>query len=294
MINLSILDENRKLVNKWISDYFLKIDNQTQLYKAIKYGVSNGGKRLRPYFIVELSKILKIPKISYKQIALSVEFIHCYSLIHDDLPSMDNDDFRRGKVTVHKKFNESTAILAGNCLYNMAIEIILDSKTSKNNGVRLELLKMITHNSGSEGLMLGQYYDLFYENKNTGIKNILNTYSLKTSKLFELSMAMPFVLQSRSNKEIKNAKLYGRNFGLIYQIADDFSDLDKEFNETGKIPGKDKEKGKNTIISKVGRKNALNLCHDLAKEATKDNKIFGNNDYKFRELIFDIVAKITY
>ena len=294
MINLSILNENRKLVNKWISDYFLKIDNQTQLYKAIKYGVSNGGKRLRPYFIVELSKILKIPRISYKQIALSVEFIHCYSLIHDDLPSMDNDDFRRGKLTVHKKFNESTAILAGNCLYNMAIEIILDSKTSKNNGVRLELLKMITHNSGPDGLMLGQYYDLFYENKNTGIKNILNTYSLKTSKLFELSIAMPFVLQSRSNKEIKNAKLYGRNFGLIYQIADDFSDLDKEFKETGKIPGKDKEKGKNTIISKVGRKNALNLCYDLAKEATKDNKIFGNNDYKFRELIFDIVAKITY
>ncbi|MBT6796047.1 polyprenyl synthetase family protein [bacterium] len=270
------------------------MDNQTQLYKAIKYGVSNGGKRLRPYFIVELSKILKIPKISYKQIALSVEFIHCYSLIHDDLPSMDNDDFRRGKLTVHKKFNESTAILAGNCLYNMAIEIILDSKTSKNNGVRLELLKMITHNSGPDGLMLGQYYDLFYENKNTGIKNILNTYSLKTSKLFELSMSMPFVLQSKSNKEIKNAKLYGRNFGLIYQIADDFSDLDKEFSETGKIPGKDKEKGKNTIISKVGRKSALNLCHELAKEATKDNRIFGNNDYKFKELIFDIVAKITY
>ena len=293
MINFSVLDKNRTLVNEWIADYFSKNQNKTELCRAIKYGVSNGGKRLRPYFVIELSKILKIPRSSYRQMSLAVEFIHCYSLIHDDLPSMDNDDFRRGKLAVHKKFKESTAILAGNSLYNMAVQLILDNKTSNDHKVKLDLLKMIAQNSGSEGLMLGQYYDLFYENKNTGIKNILNTYRLKTSKLFELSVAMPFILQGKNQKHTKDAKLYGRNFGLIYQIADDFSDLDKKFSETGKIPGKDEEKGKNTIISKVGRKSALNLCHNLAKEATKDNKIFGNNDYKFKDLIFSIVFKIS-
>jgi farnesyl diphosphate synthase len=288
-----MLERNRNIVNKWISDYFSTIKSSNDLQRAIKYGISNGGKRLRPHFIIELSKILDIPQSSYRNLSLGIEFIHCYSLIHDDLPCMDNDDYRRGKLSVHKKFSESTAILAGNSIFSMALELILDKKTHKDEKIRSDLSRMILNYSGPSGLMEGQFYDLYYEKKPAGKLKILNTYGLKTSKLFELSMALPFILKKRRKKEIEAAKLYGRNFGLIYQIADDFSDLDKNFKETGKLTRKDKGKGKKTLVSKIGRKAALGLCDKLAEEATSRGSIFNNNKYSFKEMILNITKRVN-
>ena len=292
MMDLSYIKKNQILVNKWIKDYFRSIKKTTSLDKAIQYGVANGGKRLRPYFLIQLSKILKIPISSYKQLALAVEFIHCYSLIHDDLPAMDNDDFRRGKITVHKKFNESTAILAGNSLYGIAMELILDKKIHRDSEIKLKILKILLDYSGLNGLMKGQFYDLYHENKNPSTNKILLTYQLKTSKLFQLSTTLPFVLKSEGNKYINYAQTYGRNFGIIYQIADDFSDSDKTFKETGKVPGKDKKKGKQTLVAKIGREKALKLCHKLADEATENIPIFGDSKYNFKKLIFNIFQNI--
>ncbi len=292
MMDLEYIKRNKKTVDKWISDYFNRINETTSLYKAIEYGVKNGGKRLRPYFLVYLSKILNIPLSSYKQLALAIEFIHCYSLIHDDLPSMDNDDYRRGKITVHKKYNESTAILAGNALYGMAIELILDKKVHKDPDIRLKILKILLSYSGGKGLMEGQFNDLYYENRNISIEKILLTYELKTSKLFELSTMLPFILKEEKNSYIKDAQTFGRNFGIIYQIADDFSDSDKTFKESGKVPGKDKKKGKRTLVSKIGRDKALDLCYELANEATKGKYIFGEKEYTFKKIIFNIIDNI--
>ena len=286
------LKKNKILVDKWITNHFKKIENHNSLQTAIKYGVKNGGKRLRPFFIIELSKILKIPSVSYRQLSLAIEFIHCYSLIHDDLPSMDNDNYRRGKLTVHKKFKESTAILAGNSLYGMAIELILDNKTCKNLEVRQKILKLIIEYTGYKGLMYGQFNDLYYENKNTSVNKIISTYELKTSKLFQLSTSLPFILNQSDKKSVKKAQVFGRNFGIIYQIADDFSDNDRGFKEIGKTPGKDRKKGKQTLISKIGRKEALKLCYKLANDATNDINIFGQDKYKFKKLMLSIIIGI--
>jgi len=291
-MDLYYLNSNKIKVNKWIANYFQKKQMTSSLDRAIKYGVKNGGKRLRPYFIIQLSKILNIPLTSYKKIALAVEFIHCYSLIHDDLPAMDNDDYRRGKLTVHKKFNESTAILAGNSLFGLAIELILDIKFYNNSDLKSKILGLVLDYSGPNGLMLGQYNDLYFENKNTSVHKILSTYKLKTSKLFQLSLMLPFMLAKSNNRDIKKAKIFGENFGIIYQIADDFSDSNRSFKETGKIPGKDIKKGKRTLISKIGRAQALDLCYRLAEEATKDKTIFGNDKYNFKKMIFNIVEGI--
>lgn len=205
---------------------------------------------------------------------------------------MDNDDFRRGKLTVHKKFTESTAILAGNSLYGMAIELILSNKIHKDPTVRMEVLKMILNYTGPRGLMYGQFNDLYYENKKTNTEKILTTYELKTSKLFELSTTLPFVIKGEDKKKIKNAKIFGKNFGIIYQIADDFSDSDKTFKQTGKIPGKDKKKGKQTLVNRIGRDKALKLCYKLANKSTKNIPIFGEEKYYLKKLMFNIIDDI--
>ena len=160
----------------------------------MNYGVVNGGKRVRPFLIIELSKILKIKKTNYMRLALASEFVHAYSLIHDDLPGMDNDDLRRGKPTTHKKFGEAVAILAGNSLLTLAFELLSDSKTHINSNIRLGLINNLAKMSGQNGLAGGQSLDLLYEKKNVSVKEIIMMHDLKTAKLFEFCMLSPLIL----------------------------------------------------------------------------------------------------
>ena len=240
MIQTNGITEKQTRTELALDQYLPSVTSDNRLHQAMRYSALGGGKRIRALLVYGTGMIFDAPLPVLDMLAASIEMIHCYSLIHDDLPSMDNDDFRRGKVTVHKKFNESTAILAGNCLYNMAIEIILDSKTSKNNGVRLELLKMITHNSGSEGLMLGQYYDLFYENKNTGIKNIL---IIVVSTILVTSISLLAVLWAFSNnlpdyKFLKNYKpsVSSKVYSGDGELVADFSKEKRIFVPYNSIP----------------------------------------------------------
>ena len=151
--------------NNYAKKFFLSKRDGTALWNAMNYGVVNGGKRVRPFLIIELSKILKIKKINYMRLALASELVHAYSLIHDDLPGMDNDDLRRGKPTTHKKFGEAVAILAGNSLLTLAFELLSDSKTHINPNIRLKLINNLAKMSGQNGLAGGQSLDLLYEKK---------------------------------------------------------------------------------------------------------------------------------
>ena len=236
-----------------------KLD-KSSLSKAMLYGSMNGGKRIRPFLVIESAKIAKISSNDAFIIASCIECIHSYSLIHDDLPSMDNDDFRRGKLSTHKKFNEATAILAGDALHDLAFELISCNLKNKNDISKIKLINYLSLCIGYKGLALGQALDLEFENKKLSKNQILDMYSKKTGKLFEFSFASTFILKNKSKKDIQFAKEYGMLFGLIYQVIDDLIDEIGTFKKIGKTPGKDIEQGKSTLLELIGEKKVTALC----------------------------------
>ena len=238
------------------------------------YGCNNGGKRIRPFLVNQASKISNINKNDSFIISASVESIHSYSLIHDDLPSMDNDDYRRGKLSTHKKFNEATAILAGDALHDLAFALYFQVVLKNNNHKsKLALIKYLSLCIGHKGLALGQTLDLEFENKKINKNKILNMYLNKTGKLFEFSFSAPFILADAKKSEILFAKEFGMLFGLIFQIIDDLIDEIGTFKKIGKTPGKDVKQGKSTLLRLIGKKRVIDLCENKINVFAKRHKI---------------------
>ena len=262
-MNLKTLISNNK---KQFDSKFKKLLNtkldKSILSKAMYYGSVNGGKRIRPFLVIEAAKIAELPLSQAFIIASSIECIHSYTLIHDDLPSMDNDDYRRGKLSTHKKFNEATAILAGDALHDLAFELISGNLKNKDHKSIIKLINYLSLCIGHKGLALGQALDLDFENKKLSKNKILDMYSKKTGKLFEFSFSAPFLLKDRSSNEIQFAKEYGMLFGLIFQLTDDLIDEIGTFNKIGKTPGKDLKQGKSTLLGLKGKKQVVNLCEN--------------------------------
>ena len=253
-----------KILNK-------KLDNSL-LSRAMKYSSVNGGKRIRAFLVSQSSKIVNLSLQNTMIISSSIESIHSYSLIHDDLPSMDNDDFRRGKPSNHKKFGEATAILAGDALHDFAFQLISEKLENINPKKNLKLINYLTKCTGHDGLAGGQSLDLLYENKKLSKSKIIEMYNKKTGKLFEFSFAAPFILKEEPLRKINFSKNYGSVFGIIFQITDDILDEINSFKEIGKTPGKDKKQGKRTLLSVLGEKKAINFCEKLTADFTKKYK----------------------
>jgi farnesyl diphosphate synthase len=284
-------------INTLISQHKLKFDKSynkilqkklgsSLLTKAMKYSSVNGGKRIRAFLVSESSKIANLSSENAMIISSSIESIHTYSLIHDDLPSMDNDDFRRGKPSNHKKFGEATAILAGDALHDYAFQLISGSLKKINSKQNLKLINYLTKCTGYDGLAGGQSLDLLYENKKLSKNKIIEMYNKKTGKLFEFSFAAPFIIKIETIKRIKFSKNYGSVFGTIFQITDDILDEINSFKEIGKTPGKDKKQGKRTLLSVIGKIKAINFCEELA-----ENFI---NTYKKEFLRYPILKEILF
>ena len=248
-----------------------KLD-RSSLSNAMFYGSINGGKRIRPFLLMEAAKIAKISANDAFIISACIECIHSYSLIHDDLPSMDDDDFRRGKLSTHKKFNEATAILAGDALHDLAFELISGNLKNKNGISKLKLINYLSLCIGHKGLALGQALDLEYENEELSKNKILDMYSRKTGKLFEFSFSAPFILKDNSKKDIEFAKDYGMLFGLIFQVIDDLIDEIGTFKKIGKTPGKDVKQGKSTLLELIGGKQVTDLCKNKIDAFVKKYK----------------------
>jgi len=263
-------------INTLINQHKLKFDksynkilqkklDSSLLAKAMKYSSANGGKRIRAFLVSQSSKIVNLSSENAMIISSSIESIHTYSLIHDDLPSMDNDAFRRGKPSNHKKFGEATAILAGDALHDFAFQIISGSLKKINSKLNLKLINYLSQCTGHGGLAGGQSLDLLYENKKLSKNKIIEMYNKKTGKLFEFSFAAPFIVKNKNFKKIQFSKNYGSVFGIIFQITDDILDEINSFKEIGKTPGKDKNQGKRTLLSVVGKIKAINFCEELAE-----------------------------
>ena len=257
-----------------------------ELSKAIIYGSMNGGKRIRPFILSIFANIAKIKKNNYLRISAAIESIHSYSLIHDDLPSMDNDDYRRGKLSVHKKFNEAKAILAGDALHDLAFEILSDKKTHKKSNIRINLVEKLTKVLGSKGLAGGQALDLLFENMNVTVNQILKMYLMKTSALFSYCCVAPFVFAEKK-KDIKFAEKFGNLYGLIFQILDDINDETENFLFLGKTPGKDRQQGKSTLVSNVDKEKAIIFCNKKINKFIKSNKRYFSKWKILEKILFN-------
>jgi len=252
--------------NSYLDSFFLKQKKNSHLLNPMKYGVFSGGKRFRTAIVVSAGKIYDI---DYKKLIIvgsAVECVHSYSLIHDDLPAMDNDELRRGKPTVHKKFNEFTAMLAGNSLLTLAFEILTGKDLKLSEKHKNELIKTLSKCAGHSGLAGGQYSDLTFENKKIIKKNIINMQKKKTGELFGFCCESVGIIKGLNYTKRKKLKEIGINIGLLFQIIDDLIDYKGDSKIVGKPTKSDKKKGKATLINLLGYKKTINFANDLKKQ----------------------------
>ena len=274
------LKEIAKDTNIFLQKFITK-QQKTELIPAMKYGLFPGGKKIRSKILLDIGSIFKIKYQTLIAIGAAVECIHAYSLIHDDLPCMDNDTLRRGKPSTHIKFGEATAVLAGNSLLTMAFEILSSSYLRISENSKLSLIKRLSECSGHLGIAGGQYLDLNFEKKKVSKNKIINMEVKKTGKLFSFCCSVAPIIKNRSAKEINFFDKIGSNVGLLFQIADDVIDYQGSSKVAGKKTGKDKKKGKATLISLLGYKNAIKysenikfkIISDLDKHNFKSNNL---------------------
>ena len=268
------LNSNAKKTDIFLNK-FLNRQGNSDLIPPMKYGTLSGGKKIRSSIILGTGKIFNIKNRKLLNICAAVECIHSYSLIHDDLPSMDHDRMRRGKLATHVKFGESTAILAGNSLLTLAFEMIVDKNYKIDNKSKVELVEALAFCSGHTGIAGGQYLDLNFEKKKKKIPDILDMQRKKTGKLFNFCCFASGVIAKRSIKEIKFLSKLGEDIGLLFQLADDVIDFKGSKKIVGKLTKKDQRKGKSTIISVIGYEKANFFAHQLKKNILSKLKKYG-------------------
>ena len=267
---------------------FLYNQKKTELIKPMRYGLLPGGKKIRSKLIVDVGKIFKTNYKTLIKIGAAVECIHAYSLIHDDLPCMDNDSLRRGKLSTHKKFGEATAILAGNSLLTIAFEIL--SNLNLNNNVKIKLISLLSKCSGHTGIAGGQFLDLNFEKKKIPLKKIISMQIKKTGKLFSFSCMAPLIV-SNNKKNLKKFDQIGNDIGLLFQLVDDLIDYTGNSKKVGKKTKKDLKKGKATLISLLGYENTIKYTKNLKLKIFKKLDIFGDKAKDLKNTINYILVR---
>ena len=278
-----------KRVNYYLNNYISSF-NPPVLIGPMKYGLFPGGKKIRSKIIFDVGKIFKVKNKDLLILAASVEAIHSYSLIHDDLPCMDDDKLRRGKPSTHVKFGESTAILAGNSLLTTAFEILSDKSFKINAETKSRLINFLSRCSGQTGIAGGQYLDLSYEKKKVSLQKILNMELKKTGKLFEFCCVAPLIIK-KNKKYLNSFSKIGKDIGLLFQIVDDLIDFKGKTKFAGKKTQKDIKKGKATIISLLGYENAVKYAFKLKQNIYSRLKKHNTNAQDLRETINFIMER---
>ena len=270
---------------------FLKKQKKTKLIVPMKYGLFPGGKKIRSKVLLDMGSLFKIDYKTLIIIGAAVECIHAYSLIHDDLPCMDNDNMRRGKPSTHIKFGESTAVLAGNSLLTMAFEILTNNKLKIKEKIKVDLIKKLSECSGHLGIAGGQYLDLSFEKKKTSRNRIIDMEIKKTGKLFSFCCMAPAIIKEKKSKEINSFEKIGANIGLLFQITDDLIDFKGTSKVVGKKTKKDKKKGKATLISLLGYKNAIKYSDKIKSNIIKDLKKYGSSSKNINDTLNYILTR---
>jgi len=269
---LDIIAQN---TDAYLKNLFSRQDKNSYLVKVMKYGIFSGGKRFRSAIVINTGKIFEVDYKNLIIIGATVECIHSYSLIHDDLPSMDNDDLRRGKPSTHKKFNEFTAILAGNSLLTLAFEILSSKDLKLSQKIKTELVRTLSLYSGHSGLAGGQYSDLTFENRNISKKSVIDMQKKKTGKLFGFCCESIAIIKGLNSVKRKKLKEIGINVGLLFQIVDDLIDYKGDSVTVGKPTGGDEKKGKATLVNLLGYEKTINFAKNLKKKIDQKIKKYG-------------------
>ena len=289
MIKYKLIKNAKKIDNYLLG--FLKKQKKSLLLVPMKYGVISGGKKIRSKIIMDTGKIFNIDEKKLISLCAAVECIHSYSLIHDDLPCMDNDSFRRGKLSTHKKFGEATAVLAGNALLTLAFEIISTNKNSLSQKQKNEIVSLLANFSGHTGIAGGQELDLKFENKKKNINQIIDMQRKKTGKLFNFCLQSVAIVANKNANEKKSMGILGEEIGLLFQLTDDFLDIRGSKNLVGKPTKKDKKKGKSTLINLMGYKKAFNYADKLKKNILLKLKKRGKNTNELIDTIEFILGR---
>ena len=255
-------------LDQHLSQYLTSYEiHHAKLQEAMSYASIGSGKRLRPFLLYEISRMLGVSEQRIWPVACAIELVHCYSLVHDDLPAMDDDDMRRGKKSLHKAYDEATAILTGDALLTLAFQILSQSDDVIPADIRLKLIHDLTLYAGARGMIAGQMLDLFPE-KSPKLEDILKLQKYKTGALIEYACRAGTLLGSADHQDTKIILDYASRIGLLFQMVDDILDIIGDEEKLGKKVGKDAKQGKVTLISLLGleqaQKQALKLGYESA------------------------------
>ena len=246
------------------------------IHKAMRYSIFAGGKRMRPALVLAAAEACGGTDAAAMPLACAVECIHTYSLIHDDLPAMDDDDLRRGRPTVHKAYDEATAILAGDGLLTMAFEVLADPATHPDGAVRAALVAELARASGAAGMVGGQMIDLMAADLDLTDDGLKRLQNMKTGCIIAVACRMGAILGGAAPGIVDKLGAYGMDMGLAFQIADDVLDVESTAAETGKATGKDAAAGKATFVDRLGLDGAKRFAHALVDQAYNALESFGH------------------
>ena len=286
------MDTVSEAVNKTISRLLPETDlPENHLFDAMRYGTLNGGKRLRPFLVVHSAALFNVDPARARRAAAALEFIHCYSLIHDDLPAMDDAALRRGKPTVHRQYDEATAILSGDALLTFAFEVLSESETHEDPRVRCELIKTLARASGGHGMVGGQMLDLIAEKKEFDLGTISRMQRMKTGKLMAFACEAGAILGKAGEPQRKALCNYAYDLGLAFQVTDDILDVESDPQDTGKDTGKDEQAGKATFVSAMGKDQARERAEMLVQQAIRHLRIFGGREKMLVDLALYVLER---
>jgi farnesyl diphosphate synthase len=247
---------------------------EARVVEAMRYAVMSGGKRLRPFLVLESARLFGVAAQSAMRTAAAVELLHCYSLVHDDLPAMDDSDLRRGRPAVHKEFDEATAILAGDALLTLAFEVLAAPETHGNPQVRADLVRELARAAGAHGMVGGQMLDLLSEHASLDIGAITRLQRLKTGEMIAFSCSAGAILGQGSASARQALHAYAHDLGLAFQIVDDLLDAEGSESAVGKPVGRDAAAGKATFVSILGLERARAQAGMLARQAAQHLDFF--------------------
>lgn len=255
-----------------------------RLHKAMRYAVFAGGKRLRPFLVLRSAALFGVEPARAMRVAAAVEVLHTYSLVHDDLPCMDDDDLRRGRPTTHVAFDEATAVLVGDALLTIAFEILSNRDTHPSAEIRCRLVERLAKGAGHDGMIGGQVIDIEAETRAFGADDTITLQQMKTGALLEFSCGAGPILADAAEEDHNRLFAYARDLGLVFQITDDLLDVLGSAEKTGKSVRKDEGQGKATLVSILGIDGARNKAVMLAERSASTLAFYGDKATDLREL----------
>ena len=286
------LEETAMLVDKTVMRMLPETDlPEAQLYDAMRYGTLGGGKRLRPFMVMQSAKLFGVDPARAKRVAAVVEMVHSYSLIHDDLPAMDNADMRRGKLAVHRAYDEATAVLAGDGLLTLAFEVLSEPETHEDPNVRCALIAALASASGIQGMVGGQMLDLVGENEAFDLGTISRLQRMKTGKLMAFACEAGAILGKASDSYKRALCSYAYDLGLAFQVTDDILDVEADPSMTGKPANQDEKAGKSTFVSTMGKEQARQRAEMLVEQAIRHLHVFQGRAIMLEELAHFVLRR---